>query len=327
MKSSCINHPEREALIIIRKWQVDVCGGNHCAAALLSFFEYWHNWKLDMQSKASHANRVAKAHGDEPTQDETLLQFHTTTQLSEGLLGLFGETKIRTSLEFLADQGFISVHKNPNPRYKFDQTKYFLFHPDHVFSIHQKQAFDSSKTTDRDVKSTGPVGESTGTITETPSKITAQTTDDCADVASDEPRTALAVAKKPKPTSEQTEANKATWEAYAGAYERRYGAKPIRNAQTNGIIAKFVKSVDMAEAPLIARYYINLNTDFYVKQLHPVSLLLKDANAIRTQWATNRQVTSASARNLDKQQATLSGIDEYLREKYGNDYQNVVSEQ
>lgn len=178
-------------------------------------------------------------------------------------------------------------------------------------------------------KSSQVASEKSSHTKDTLTKDTIQKTREysCADVASDEPRTALTVAKKPKPTSEQTEANKATWEAYSCAYERRYGAKPIRNAQTNGIIAKFVKSVDMAEAPLIARYYINLNTDFYVKQLHPVSLLLKDANAIRTQWATNRQVTSASARNLDKQQATLSGIDEYLREKYGNDYQNVVSEQ
>ncbi len=125
--------------------------------------------------------------------------------------------------------------------------------------------------------------------------------------------------KKPaKPKSEATEANIATWTAYATAYAKRYGVEPARNAAVNGMISKLVAAVGQQDAPLIARYYVNLNAEFYTRKCHDLKLLLADAQAVRTQWMTNRQVTSASARSLDKQQASLSGIDEFLRDKYGD---------
>ena len=43
MRTSCITHPPKDPLIMIRQWQVALCEGNTTAAALLSFFEYWHN--------------------------------------------------------------------------------------------------------------------------------------------------------------------------------------------------------------------------------------------------------------------------------------------
>ena len=46
-----------------------LCDNHHCAAALLSFFEYWHNVKLEQRQQAEHANRVARQHGEEGTQD------------------------------------------------------------------------------------------------------------------------------------------------------------------------------------------------------------------------------------------------------------------
>lgn len=46
MNNTCIQHPTRDPLIVIRQWQLDFCESNHCAAALLSFFEYWHNIRL-----------------------------------------------------------------------------------------------------------------------------------------------------------------------------------------------------------------------------------------------------------------------------------------
>lgn len=125
--------------------------------------------------------------------------------------------------------------------------------------------------------------------------------------------------KKPgKAKSEASEANIATWNAYATAYGKRYGVEPARNASVNGIIAKLVAAVGQQDAPLIARYYVNLNAEFYTRKCHDLKLLLADAQAVRTQWLTNRQVTSASARSMDKQQASLSGIEEFLRDKYGD---------
>ncbi len=51
-RTSCIPHPEGERLILIRKWQLEACQKDACAAALLNLFEYWHNIKLEQRSQA-----------------------------------------------------------------------------------------------------------------------------------------------------------------------------------------------------------------------------------------------------------------------------------
>lgn len=130
MKSSCISHPEREPLVQFKRWQVVFCEGNTCAAALMNYFEYWHNNRLDNQYKAKISNDIAETHGDKRTQSESLLQFHTLEALYDGLLGAFGHSKIRESIAFLADKKVISIFNNPNPRYSYDKTKHYFFHPE-----------------------------------------------------------------------------------------------------------------------------------------------------------------------------------------------------
>lgn len=132
MRTSCVQHPAAEPLIIIRQWQVEACGGNHCAAGLLSFFEYWHNIKQEQSAKARQANDVAEKHGDQRSQDESVVQWHNSRELESGLLGLFGKMKIAEAIELLKGKGFIRVFRNPNPRYKFDATKHFVFESDRV---------------------------------------------------------------------------------------------------------------------------------------------------------------------------------------------------
>ncbi|GEM_PF-6281394 len=128
MKTSCILHPKNEPMIIIRDWQIGFCAGNHCAAALLSFFEYWHNIKLEQRYKNKKANDIAEMHGDGRSQDESLLQFHTEEELEKGIL-IFKKDKIRDGIKSLQEKGVITVTKNPNPKYTFDRTKFFLFNP------------------------------------------------------------------------------------------------------------------------------------------------------------------------------------------------------
>jgi len=130
MKTTCINHPTQERILLIRQWQIEFCDGNHCAAALLNFFEYWHNIKLEMSEKNRQANRISEAHGDENIQDESLYQFHNNEELQAGILGIYGKTKIVEALNLLQEKGVISIHKNPNPRYHFDQTNHFIFYPE-----------------------------------------------------------------------------------------------------------------------------------------------------------------------------------------------------
>ena len=180
MKSSCISWPEKEPLILIRRSQMQLCEGDHCAAALLSYFEHWHNIKLAHRQQAEHANRVAEQHGEQGMQDTSLLQFHTEEEFENGLLQLYGRKKIRQSIQFLMQKGFVTQHENPNSRFRFDKTHYFLFHPEKVSS----QLFDISdeakmpprrgQKTSRSGQNAASSGQNAAPITEISSEISSR---------------------------------------------------------------------------------------------------------------------------------------------------------
>jgi hypothetical protein len=100
-------------------------------------------------------------------------------------------------------------------------------------------------------------------------------------------------------------ASNSTWEAYSHAYEKRYGALPIRNATINSQIKQILKRLGEEEAPSVAAHYVSLNSAFYVQRGHAVGNLLADCEKIRTEWATGRSVTQASARMTDETQTRL----------------------
>jgi hypothetical protein len=91
-------------------------------------------------------------------------------------------------------------------------------------------------------------------------------------------------AKAPPPRADK-ELNAVTWKAYETAYFNRYKAEPVRNATVNGQISNLVKRLGK-EAPDVVRYYVEQDRPFYNQSCHPVGLCLKDAEALRTQWAT-----------------------------------------
>ncbi|OBS07912.1 hypothetical protein [Acidihalobacter prosperus] len=93
-----------------------------------------------------------------------------------------------------------------------------------------------------------------------------------------------------------------TWEAYAAAYAQRYGAEPVRNAKTNGQCAHLVSRIGADEAPQVARWYVGQG-GFYAQRCHPMDLLVKDAETLRTRWATNRPVDPAGRRRSDDEVA------------------------
>ena len=129
MKSTCINNPPRERLIIIKEWQVVFCNGNTCAAALLSFFEYWHNIRIDQIEKNKQYNNVSERNGEGRTQDESLYQFHNEVELEDGIM-IYKRDTISKAIKLLENKGAITVTTNPNDKYNFDRTRFFLFHPD-----------------------------------------------------------------------------------------------------------------------------------------------------------------------------------------------------
>ena len=96
-----------------------------------------------------------------------------------------------------------------------------------------------------------------------------------------------------------TENTTATWNAYADAYEQRYGVRPIRNVRTNSMLKRFLDLVPKDEAPHVAAFYVTHNAQWYVSKMHPVNLLLVDAEKLRTEWATGTKMTSVAVKNAE----------------------------
>lgn len=175
MKTSCIQHPKMEPLVIIREWQLEVCDGNACAAALLSFFEYWHNIRLEMAAKSQKANEVAEVHGDKGMQDASLWQFHSEDDLETGVL-VYKRDTISTAIKFLVQKGFVEVGRNPNPRYKFDRTRHFRFNPAEVNKwLSQRAPKSRSSSPENPSRSTENQGRSPESRSAIP-EITSETT-------------------------------------------------------------------------------------------------------------------------------------------------------
>lgn len=114
--------------------------------------------------------------------------------------------------------------------------------------------------------------------------------------------------RKPRAASvEKTETKSAeVWLAYSKAYFNRYGCEPTRNAAVNANLCRLITRVGAQDAPHVAAFYVSHNASWYVSKGHATQFLLTDAEKLRTEWITNRQITQTSAQQSDKRQANAS---------------------
>jgi hypothetical protein len=89
------------------------------------------------------------------------------------------------------------------------------------------------------------------------------------------------------------------WSAYKTAYLERYKTEPVRNATINSQVIALAKRLGK-EAPEVVKFYVTHNKGFYVGQCHPVGLCLKDAEALRTQWARGKAITTNDVREFER---------------------------
>ncbi len=116
----------------------------------------------------------------------------------------------------------------------------------------------------------------------------------------------------PSTETELQSACRATWKSYSDAYFHRYGVEPIRNAAVNTSIKGFVQKLPYNEAPHVAAFFVSHNDKFYVQKTHSVFLLLKDAEGLRTQWATGRSMTTSRATQLDRSASNLDSVNQAI---------------
>lgn len=121
-----------DSFLMLRASYVNICNGNIVAAALIHIFEQWHIAKIkhrEQERKYRKANSM-----NEPASQltESLYQWHTIADLERQLMGLGKREKIQEARAQLVGMGIISEHKNPNPKFAFDKTNYFIFYPEAV---------------------------------------------------------------------------------------------------------------------------------------------------------------------------------------------------
>lgn len=164
MRTSCIKHPENESLAIVRQWQREYTNGNIVAAALLSFFEYWHNIKLEILNEKIREGIQLKNPYTATLKD--LLQFHRQQELEQGIQGIGKKDSIIAAKKLLISLGAITEHKNPSERYAFDNTVYYQFHPEVVNLWLSENRLPLSENRQRLSENRQPLSENRQTITE-----------------------------------------------------------------------------------------------------------------------------------------------------------------
>jgi hypothetical protein len=89
------------------------------------------------------------------------------------------------------------------------------------------------------------------------------------------------------------------WDSYAEAYQTRYGASPIRNARQNALCCQLRARLG-GDAPAVAAYYLSSRNAYYTARGHALAALITDAEKVRTEWATGKQITQTAAREGDR---------------------------
>lgn len=95
--------------------------------------------------------------------------------------------------------------------------------------------------------------------------------------------------KKRKAKSKASPATAELWDAYSSAYTQRYGVPPLRNAVVNSQLRQLISQVGSTVAPALAIFYVQHNDSYYMRTKHPVSLMLKDAQKLHTEWTKKTQ--------------------------------------
>lgn len=106
-----------------------------------------------------------------------------------------------------------------------------------------------------------------------------------------------------------------TWSAYSAAYQDRYHVEPVRNAKANRLLCTLIERIGNEEAPAVAHFYLSHNRGLYASSGHCLDLLVRDAEKLRTEWATGRRVTETQARQGDRTQALGDVFNELIEEE------------
>lgn len=107
------------------------------------------------------------------------------------------------------------------------------------------------------------------------------------------------------------------WYAYADEYQKKYGSAPVRNAKSNSLCKQVIQRLGAKAGPEVARFYIIHRDALYSKNGHPLTLLVRDAEKLHTEWSTGRLITSGDARAGELRQGNVQAAREAIERMGG----------
>lgn len=137
---------------------------------------------------------------------------------------------------------------------------------------------------------------------------------------------AVAGRRAKKLKDEPNPLNLDTWKAYKHAYANRYGVPPVQNAKSNTLVKNVVMLLG-SDSPGVAAFFVGHNGRNYVAQMHQLRLLLLDAEKLRTEWATNHQMTAAAAQQVDRTATNASTWGDLIAEARAREQEMENAEQ
>ncbi len=135
MQTGLIAYPIGDRFIRVHTSMLIACQGNQCAAALISFLEGWHNYRIQQIEYTALYNAMLIDNAFAPIIDTSGWQYHTNEQLERGVL-LWKTDTIYKASDFLESLGFISsdVPERLIMLHKTGRTKWFLLMVDQINS-------------------------------------------------------------------------------------------------------------------------------------------------------------------------------------------------
>ncbi len=131
MLTSTLRYPKTDRYIRVHESLISACDKNICAAALIAFFEGWHNYKKQQAEYTAIYNTMAQDAGTGTIIDVSGWQYHTMEQLEKGVL-IYKDDQIRAALKLLEAKGFIETDVPERLRilHKTGRTRWFLLRAD-----------------------------------------------------------------------------------------------------------------------------------------------------------------------------------------------------
>ena len=120
--------------------------------------------------------------------------------------------------------------------------------------------------------------------------------------------------RAPPETDAGLEIRREVWIAYGTAFQTRYGTPPPDGKKARTFIKNFCEQLQADECAKVAAYYLTHNGSFYVLKGHSLQLLAADAAKLRTEWATNHQITQTEAYQADKRQSNKGVFSKLIEE-------------